>query len=395
MLSKFLGEKINNTTGISNALRKLGYEVIDIVPDVKQLQLKWADEKGCKIDSKNWYLDALKYQITSERPEVVFFQHGIPFSSNYLREIRARNSFVKLVIVHTGYLGSVDQMDGVDVVFCATPSLVKRYCKLGLKSQLLYHYFDTDLIGMLPDHNQEFVFTFLGASGYGTGFAHADRYWILRKLLEETCLEEWLWEGTGEKLNKKFKGYIWDTLKGIFKKFPVKVLEGLRITRNIKLDRLLDQVIYENLAQQKKLRLPDQSLLSLFPLKVHPPLSGLDYLRTIKSSRISFHSKGVSLVNNWEVESGDIGAVRLFEVTGLGSCLLCDSGKNMRDLFDEGEEIVVYHDSVDAVKKAKYLIENPKIAEKIALAGKIRTLNNHTASNRAPIIHEWIKRNVK
>jgi hypothetical protein len=76
--------------------------------------------------------------------------------------------------------------------------------------------------------------------------------------------------------------------------------------------------------------------------------------------------------------SGDrSGNMRLFEVTGMGACLLTDRKDNLGDLFEEGKEVVVFDDAQDAVKKLRWLLANPAAREAIALAGQQRTLREH------------------
>jgi spore maturation protein CgeB len=84
------------------------------------------------------------------------------------------------------------------------------------------------------------------------------------------------------------------------------------------------------------------------------------------------------------------GNMRLFEVTGVGSCLLTDNKKNLADLFDVGNEIVVYDNPQDCIEKAKWLLENEQERKKIAAAGNKKTLEKHTVENRCKLILDII-----
>ena len=69
------------------------------------------------------------------------------------------------------------------------------------------------------------------------------------------------------------------------------------------------------------------------------------------------------------------GNMRIFEVTGVGSCLLTDNKKNMSDLFEPGKEVVVYDSPEDCIAKVKWLLENENERKKIAGSGQKKTLN--------------------
>ena len=107
-------------------------------------------------------------------------------------------------------------------------------------------------------------------------------------------------------------------------------------------------------------------------------------------SKISFTKACNNIFDGKISNRGDIGALRLFEATGLGSCLVADTGPNMSDLFEEGKEIITYTTKEDAVEKIKYLLDNQKKISEIAEAGKQRTFRCHLAKNRAQEFNDMI-----
>lgn len=74
--------------------------------------------------------------------------------------------------------------------------------------------------------------------------------------------------------------------------------------------------------------------------------------------------------------------MRMFDVTGVGSMLITDSKPNMNEFFKVGEEVVTYTSDLDLVRKVKYYLDHSREREKIALAGKKRTLRDHTYAKR-------------
>lgn len=83
--------------------------------------------------------------------------------------------------------------------------------------------------------------------------------------------------------------------------------------------------------------------------------------------------------------------MRMFEATGMGTCLLTDSKDENAELFDISKEIVVYESYDDMVQKAKWLLENPKETKEIALAGQRRTLKEYTYRNKAEQLNEYLQ----
>jgi len=70
--------------------------------------------------------------------------------------------------------------------------------------------------------------------------------------------------------------------------------------------------------------------------------------------------------------------MRLFEATGVGSCLVTDWRKNIRELFEPDREVVTYRSPEECVEKATWLLDHPRERLEIARAGQARALKDHT-----------------
>ena len=95
-----------------------------------------------------------------------------------------------------------------------------------------------------------------------------------------------------------------------------------------------------------------------------------------------FANSKIVLNNHLGATGNYAGNMRLFEVTGVGSCLLTDNKINITDLFIPGNEIIVYDNINDCIEKVKWLLENDYKRKKIALDGQKRTLSDHTVEKR-------------
>ena len=85
---------------------------------------------------------------------------------------------------------------------------------------------------------------------------------------------------------------------------------------------------------------------------------------------------------------GIVGNLRLFEATGVGTCLLTDTGQNMIELYEPDTEIVTYGSAEEAIEKVNYLLENESERASIASAGQKKTLSSHTIFHRCQLIDE-------
>jgi spore maturation protein CgeB len=115
-----------------------------------------------------------------------------------------------------------------------------------------------------------------------------------------------------------------------------------------------------------------------------PPVYGSNMYNLFRNSKIvlNYH---IGVAGNYA------GNMRMFEVTGMGSCLLTDNKKNINDLFSPGNEVVVYDNPDDCISKVKWLLEHEDERQKIARAGQEKTLKNHTVEKRCESIIQIIQ----
>ena len=86
--------------------------------------------------------------------------------------------------------------------------------------------------------------------------------------------------------------------------------------------------------------------------------------------------------------------IRLFEVTGVGSCLVTDWKENLYELFIPDEEVVTFKTSEECIEKVKWLRDHPDERRKIAEAGQKRTLKDHTYALRVCQLDEIIRKEL-
>ena len=114
---------------------------------------------------------------------------------------------------------------------------------------------------------------------------------------------------------------------------------------------------------------------------------GVDYYKSLKQSSV-----GINI--HVDVADNEAANIRLFEVTGIGSCLLTDYKDNLSDFFDINDDIVTFRSTSELISKSKYLLDNTKEARKIALNGQKKTLKHYNISNVLEPVIEIINKMI-
>ena len=115
-----------------------------------------------------------------------------------------------------------------------------------------------------------------------------------------------------------------------------------------------------------------------------PPLFGLEMFGQLRAGRVAL---------NTHIDISPVSAsnMRLFEATGVGTCLLTDRKENLPQLFEPDAEVVTYRDAAECVEKVRYLLGHEAERRRIADAGQRRTLRDHTFADRASRIDAVIR----
>jgi putative methyltransferase (TIGR04325 family) len=102
---------------------------------------------------------------------------------------------------------------------------------------------------------------------------------------------------------------------------------------------------------------------------------GLDMFETLAQTQISLN-RHIDIAGRYAAN------MRLYEATGVGSCLVTDHKDNLHQLFEPGREVVTYTSPEDCIEKVRYLLNHEAERKAIAQAGQARTLREHTYLQR-------------
>ncbi len=350
-------------------LRMLGVDAHEIVANAEQLQNTWAKENGVAATGKNIVFEQLKKM----KPDVVFFQDSFTFNYSFVNKVRNEISSVKLCV---GWCCSVYSQENIeefrafDWMFVCSENYIQAFKKVGLKAYLLRHAFEKSLLDKISIKNSfsQADCIFLGSFIPGSGF-HDERQILIEKILQ-----------TGIHLDL----YAHISSIGAKDLFLRKSAYAVsQILKRIGLGNVAKQTPYLQKAYGLTEMPRNFGDVSLLQTHSKSSLYGLEMFKALSRSRIGLNVHG-------EVAGNYAANVRIFEVTGVKSCLLTDWKKNLNELFEIDSEIVTYRSGEECIEKLRWLLENTNTCLKIAEAGQKRVLENHTFEIRSRQLHEVI-----
>lgn len=381
------------------SMTRMGHESFEILANVEVLQKTWALENNVPIPATDWQDKIVLAQIEKLRPDVLYFQNDHAIQTDTIKDLKEMFPFIRMLVLHVGFPLAPEFARLFDLVFVGSPKMKDDYAQEGIKSIVSYHAFDQEIANTVvtSDHpsNRTVPFSFIGSSGVGLNFIHQTRYWFLFELLKETPLQAWLNEKNFTR--NKPKEYIFhENAIHLLLQDELKLDDLASATAQfrtkdsyIHLEILQDYFSSREFREQLFSALePPLPLKRIYPDRVYDSLFGWDMYRKLAESLVTFNL-------HTDKVRGSACNMRLFEATGIGTCLLTDYGNNIRELFEPDHEVVTYNSYEECLEKLKYLLEHPAEAITIGKAGQKRCLKDHTAEIRFSEIEETIVKKLR
>lgn len=341
----------------AHATAPLGHEMIDVILNAISLQRAWAREQRLSTATRTWLADVCVEQLKRFRPEVLWYDHT---DAALLRRLRDAVPSIRLVLGWAGSAVPVTEVwrDMHLVLSCAQES-VEQLTRRGVRARQLHHAFDARVLERLRPRRPLGV-TFVGQILRGEGF-HRKRQGLLEALCATTEVTIFSAEA-GEDLVGAVRG-AWRALE--IRDLPSAVSAGLGLVQRARRHATLGRLVPH----------------------LRPAVYGVEMYCTIASSSITL---------NVHADSSPRFAsnMRLFETTGVGSCLLTDARSNLPDLFDVDREVVAYGSVDECREKVRWLLDHTATRDEIARAGQARTLRSHSFAQRALELDEIIKKEM-
>ncbi|KYG98551.1 glycosyltransferase [Bradyrhizobium sp. DOA1] len=102
---------------------------------------------------------------------------------------------------------------------------------------------------------------------------------------------------------------------------------------------------------------------------------GVEMYQALRASRVTLNS-------HIDMAGREAGNARLFEATGVGTCLLTDYKDNLHTLFDNGREVAAWRSIDECLGLIDHYLANDDERRAVAAAGQARTLSTHAFRQR-------------
>ena len=352
----------------------LGYEVLELVCNAGPMQRRWAAEHGLSYSENGWVPQIAAAQVEAFRPDIVVRDDYGVFTHDFFRSIRQRCSSIRLTI---GWCGapyeSIDMFRGYDLMLTNLRPHLEAFRAAGIRVELVRHCFDPWWLEQVGQQSKRRIpFSFCGSVVKRSGF-HNRREQLLLYLLRNTDLR-------------------------VFADLPVRcapltlkqrcsysVLRAVqRMPGGSKLIASIPRVAY--LANQP-IPKPSDRISPLLVRRTSPPVFGREMFQTL-------HDSEITLNTHIDLARDNASNMRLFEATGVGTCLLTEHQSDLADLFEPDVEVATYRNPEEAAEKATYLREHEEARRSMAAAGQKRVLREHTFAHRSRQIDELIRQSI-
>lgn len=337
LFSELVEDAFAESDFIHRELNKMGIESKVIFCNNRSLQDKYK-----KIKGEISYFDILLAQIRDYMPDVIWISDMCYFSLEETKVIKACliPKKIKLVGFHFTVLSNAFRQRATlyDQIYTGNKAFLNLMKEDGLPVYLLRHAFEPSVLDHVAVKEKKNEICFLGSIIIGENM-HNNRIEMLCELIKE-------------KIPYIFYGNIYGSVHEIVQK------SGDRETMYTMTE------IIKNM---------------------EPGVFGINYYTVMNQYSICLNLHALCSDNY------GAGNMRMFEATGMGTCLLTDNKSENTELFDTDREIVVYESFDDMVQKSRWLIENPEMGRKIAAAGQRKTLKKYTYRNKAECLNEYIQ----
>ena len=355
-------------------LNESGVEIEIFCQDLTWINQKWAREQ--KISPlKNISDDELfLHRIKLFGPDILFV-----FSPNYysdqLKRIKSEVPSIKKIVAWYGASQGDENKTflSYDLTLTNSKFCRQRLHSMGMKAEILQHSFEYNSYDEIlqarkssnQKRNNKLIFT--GTLGFQNP-DHLSRTTHLEQLAQSVDIDLFSDDIPYQKTKKQI------LLETRFKISSLLSDQLGKLTpKRIKLwGNIYNQAVF-----------PKHSTKTLAQ-SLKSAVYGKDMLEELLQYQIcfNFHSNA----------TGDSACnMRLFEATGMGCCLLTDYKSDIDSLFVPDTEVVTYKSVDEAISKARYLLNNPKIARKIALAGQKKTFTEHTTEKQVDHLVYYLK----
>lgn len=328
-----------------------GFEVSEVVVNAEPLQKRWAQENGVTFRESNWLEDIVVEQVRRFRPRILY-AHAPEVGTRVRTRCREAAGKPLLVVAYDGVGRHNRQMvEGADLMLTCLRGSESYFRSQGVRAHCMSFGFDPVILEGLDRKVTPSQATFIGSLVLGMG--HQTRAIVLERIRRRVALDSWISGLPGD--TDLLRAWMSLAKRGEVRRFlgfPAAASAARRLRAGNR-GELYGMAMYSQLAAAR------------FTLNIH------------------IAAAGEQAAN-----------IRLFEATGVGTCLVTDWKPNLPDLFEPDREVVVFRSADEAVEKIEYLLDHECERQAIAQRGQSAALQRHNYLDRvrevAPVLREAI-----
>lgn len=322
-----------------------GYSVHDLIVNAEILQKKWAQENGYRYGEQTWCLDILTAQLAELKAEI-WFSTDFSITPLIRSKIRSEIPSIKLIIGWDGIaLNSQEHFFGCDIMMSCADFVTDYYSEHGYNAYTFNHCFDPEILKSLRYRDPLYEISFIGSIFLRDG-GHSSRLKIIGELARHLDIDFWV------------TGLIPSDGRLFIKQQIRRVLHG---------------------------RFDEFSKIRMIAKRNREPVFGDVMLQVLADSHLTLNTHIDSAGNK-------AGNMRLFEATGVGTCLVTDWKENIGEFFVPDEEVICFKSVDECVDKVKMLLKDNALRSQISKAGQKRTLESHTFEKRIKDFTDYLAR---
>lgn len=349
ILSFVFEKQYSVSNNISEELIKKNYKCTELIYNFKALQNKWLNQYG----DQKLKDDIIFQQIRFYDPEVLFVGDVNLLNKKFINKVKMVSKIKLIMCFHCAPISEniFNKLKHADVIITCTKGYQNKILsKIAKDSFLMPHAFKV---------NEEIDFTkkrdidvsFLG-SLFLNNRLHLGRVEIVYNLIK----------------NFKNNYVAINFAKYFLVDYVLLIINSIIKFSFFKNIKIFYQIIYVFLFSKK-------------------PLFGKDMLKILRKSKI--------LINKHIEDTEYAGNMRLFEATGSGTMLLTDYKKNLENLFNIDEEVVLFDNNDQLFDRINFYLSNDEMRLKIAKNGYKKTLDVHNYQNRVDKLDKFIKNKLQ
>lgn len=321
---------------LSRLMIRSGIDTEFIIVNEETLQKKWAKENNYTGYTDNdWEKEIVMEQIKRVKPDIIWIGSMFDYYDGFIRE--ALEYCKKVVVWIACPLPEDLDLSGITTLITAPiiPYIYKELCN-GFKEVFTTHPgFDPEILKALGMVEKKYDLTFVG----GVSQHHKKRVEILSYLIYNGIDLSVF----GDIRGQRPPGRLGEK-SGLLGRLFASTKE-----RESGYDRDIENIMTKHRA----------------------PVFGLDMYRVLAASRLTLNI-------HIDLAGERSGNMRMFEATGVGTCLLTEKTGDLGEIFESGKEVIAYGSKEELLEIIRDMLANQEMTDSVAAAGQKRTLAEHT-----------------